>query len=48
MESTYRGSAGQGDRGASRVVGRMALRAFELDTVEIPKAGFGRISGPNP
>ena len=48
MESAYRGFAGQGDRGASRVVSRMALRAFELDTLEILEAGFGRIKGPNP
>jgi len=29
-------------------LGRMALRAFEPDTPEIPEAGFGRIRGSNP
>ena len=29
-------------------VGRMASKAFELDTPEIPKAGFNKIRGLNP
>ena len=29
-------------------LGSMALRAFELDTLEIPKAGFGKIRGSKP
>ena len=29
-------------------LGRMALSAFELDTPETPKVGFGRIRGSKP
>ena len=29
-------------------LGKMASRAFELDTTELSKAGFGRIKGSKP
>ena len=29
-------------------LGGMASRAFELDTLEVPKAGFGKIRGLKP
>ena len=29
-------------------LGSMALKAFELDTLEIPETGFGKIRGSKP